>query len=199
MLNRYPLWKNLLVLGALLFGVIYALPNAYPPDFAVQISNERSEVAITQRELAVAVDSLAHAAVSYTSSELTSASGLIRFPTADDQLQGQAVIQRSLYDLSDTYIVALNSAPTTPDWLRQLGAEPMKYGLDLRGGVHFLSWCGPGSDHMLQSRTICSRLACQKEMHGQCDNAIILDQVLNGVAVRMSVLYLLLGSSEIEK
>ena len=138
MLNRYPLWKNLLVLGALLFGVIYALPNAYPPDFAVQISNERSEVAITQRELAVAVDSLAHAAVSYTSSELTSASGLIRFPTADDQLQGQAVIQRSLYDLSDTYIVALNSAPTTPDWLRQLGAEPMKYGLDLRGGVHFL-------------------------------------------------------------
>jgi len=137
-LNRYPLWKNLLVLGALLFGVIYALPNAYPPDFAVQISNERSEIAITQRELAVAVDSLAHAAVSYTSSELTSASGLIRFPTADDQLQGQAVIQRSLHDLSDTYIVALNSAPTTPDWLRQLGAEPMKYGLDLRGGVHFL-------------------------------------------------------------
>ena len=138
MLNRYPLWKNLLVLGVLLFGIIYALPNAYPPDFAVQISNERSEIAITQRELAVAVDSLAHAAVSYTSSELTSASGLIRFPTADDQLQGQAVIQRSLHDLSDTYIVALNSAPTTPDWLRQLGAEPMKYGLDLRGGVHFL-------------------------------------------------------------
>jgi preprotein translocase subunit SecD len=132
------LWKNLLVLGALLFGVVFALPNAYPPDFAVQISNERSEVAITQRELAVAVDSLERAAVSYTSSELTSASGLIRFPTADDQLQGQAVIQRSLHDLSDTYIVALNSAPTTPDWLRQLGAEPMKYGLDLRGGVHFL-------------------------------------------------------------
>lgn len=138
MLNRYPLWKNLLVLGALLFGVIYAMPNAYPPDFAVQISNDRGDMAISQRELAVATGSLKQAAISYISAELLPPSGLIRFPTADAQLQGQSIIQRSLHDLSGDYIVALNSAPTTPEWLRNLGAEPMKYGLDLRGGVHFL-------------------------------------------------------------
>ncbi|MBT3425400.1 MAG: protein translocase subunit SecD [Gammaproteobacteria bacterium] len=138
MLNRYPLWKNLLVLGALLFGVIYAMPNAYPPDFAVQISNDRGDMAITQRELDVATGSLKQGAISYISAELLPPSGLIRFPTADDQLQGQAIIQRSLHDLSGDYIVALNAAPTTPEWLRDLGAEPMKYGLDLRGGVHFL-------------------------------------------------------------
>jgi len=137
-LNRYPLWKNLLVLGALLFGVIYAMPNAYPPDFAVQISNDRGDMAITQRELDVATGSLKQGAISYISAELLPPSGLIRFPTADDQLQGQAIIQRSLHDLSGDYIVALNAAPTTPEWLRDLGAEPMKYGLDLRGGVHFL-------------------------------------------------------------
>ena len=138
MLNRYPLWKNLLVLGALLFGVIYALPNAYPPDFAVQISNDRGDMVITQRELDVATGSLKQEAISYISAELMPPSGLIRFPTADDQLQGQAIIQRSLHDLSGDFIVALNAAPTTPEWLRNLGAEPMKYGLDLRGGVHFL-------------------------------------------------------------
>ena len=138
MLNRYPLWKNLLVLGALLFGVIYAMPNAYPPDFAVQISNDRGDMAITQRELDVATGSLKQGAISYISAELLPPSGLIRFPTADDQLQGQAIIQRSFHDLSGDYIVALNAAPTTPEWLRDLGAEPMKYGLDLRGGVHFL-------------------------------------------------------------
>jgi len=137
-LNRYPLWKNLLVLGALLFGVIYALPNAYPPDFAVQISNDRGDMVITQRELDVATGSLKQEAISYISAELMPPSGLIRFPTADDQLQGQAIIQRSLHDLSGDFIVALNAAPTTPEWLRNLGAEPMKYGLDLRGGVHFL-------------------------------------------------------------
>ena len=138
MLNRYPLWKNLLVLGALLFGVIYALPNAYPPDFAIQISSDRDDRAITQHELDVATASLKQGAISYLSAELLTPSALIRFPTADDQLQGQAIIQRSLHDLSGDFIVALNSAPTTPEWLRNLGAEPMKYGLDLRGGVHFL-------------------------------------------------------------
>jgi len=137
-LNRYPLWKNLLVLGALLFGVIYALPNAYPPDFAIQISSDRDDRAITQHELDVATASLKQGAISYLSAELLTPSALIRFPTADDQLQGQAIIQRSLHDLSGDFIVALNSAPTTPEWLRNLGAEPMKYGLDLRGGVHFL-------------------------------------------------------------
>ena len=115
MLNRYPLWKNLLVLGALLFGVIYAMPNAYPPDFAVQISNDRGDMAITQRELDVATGSLKQGAISYISAELLPPSGLIRFPTADDQLQGQAIIQRSLHDLSGDYIVALNAAPTTPE------------------------------------------------------------------------------------
>ncbi len=119
-------------------GLIYALPNIYPPDFAVQISNENTEKVVTAEALEAATRALDAGGIPWFGAELKDGSALIRFEDDDGQLRGRDVIQRALHDLPDHYIVALNAAPTTPDWLSGLGAEPMKYGLDLRGGVHFL-------------------------------------------------------------
>ncbi|MCZ6501189.1 MAG: protein translocase subunit SecD [Gammaproteobacteria bacterium] len=138
MLNRYPLWKNLLVAGAVLLGAIYALPNIYPPDFAIQISNENTALEVSLGHLTAATDALDAAVLPYFDAVLKDGSALIRFPDDNSQLKGRSVVQRALHDQVDTFIVALNAAPTTPQWLVNIGAQPMKYGLDLRGGVHFL-------------------------------------------------------------
>ena len=138
MLNTYPLWKNLLVVFAISLGVVYALPNIYQPDYAIQISSETSGVAVTDRALKTATDALDAAGLKYFGAELGDRNVLIRLPDDDTQLKAKTVIQRSLHDLKQRYVVALNSAPTTPQWLNDLRAAPMKYGLDLRGGVRFL-------------------------------------------------------------
>ena len=138
MLNTYPLWKNLLVVFAISLGVVYALPNIYQPDYAIQISSETSGVAVTDRALKTATDAIDAAGLKYFGAELGDRNVLIRLPDDDTQLKAKTVIQRSLHDLKQRYVVALNSAPTTPQWLNDLRAAPMKYGLDLRGGVHFL-------------------------------------------------------------
>ncbi len=138
MLNTYPLWKNLLVVFAISLGVVFALPNIYQPDYAIQISSETSGVAVTDRALKTATDALDAAGLKYFGAELGDRNVLIRLPDDDTQLKAKTVIQRSLHDLKQRYVVALNSAPTTPEWLNDLRAAPMKYGLDLRGGVHFL-------------------------------------------------------------
>ncbi|MFT6519652.1 MAG: preprotein translocase subunit SecD, partial [Candidatus Azotimanducaceae bacterium] len=138
MLNTYPLWKNLLVVFAITLGVIYALPNIYPPDYAVQISSEDSGAEMTEKALKTATTALDEAELTYFGSQLAQGRILIRLPDDDTQLKAKTVIQRALHDLPQRFVVALNSAPTTPDWLTSMRAEPMKYGLDLRGGVHFL-------------------------------------------------------------
>ena len=138
MLNTYPLWKNLLVAGALVLGVLYAMPNVYPPDFAIQISSEESGGTVSQQVLDVALSALEEEGVPVKGSSLDNGNALIRVPHDDAQLRGKEVIEFALHELSGEYVVALNSAPTTPEWLANMGAEPMKYGLDLRGGVHFL-------------------------------------------------------------
>ena len=138
MLNTYPLWKNLLVVFAITLGVVYALPNIYPPDYAVQISAEDSGVEMTGKALKTATTALDDAELTYFGSQLAQGRILIRLPDDDTQLKAKTVIQRALHDLPQRFVVALNSAPTTPDWLTSMRAEPMKYGLDLRGGVHFL-------------------------------------------------------------
>jgi preprotein translocase subunit SecD len=137
-LNTYPLWKNLLVVFAITLGVVYALPNIYPPDYAVQISAEDSGVGMTEKALKTATTALDEAELTYFGSQLAQGRILIRLPDDDTQLKAKTVIQRALHDLPQRFVVALNSAPTTPDWLTSIRAEPMKYGLDLRGGVHFL-------------------------------------------------------------
>ncbi|WP_210395874.1 protein translocase subunit SecD [Motiliproteus sediminis] len=135
MLNRYPLWKNLLIVLVLAVGVIYAAPNLYPDDYAVQVTGASSATPIDDRILERAKRALETEGLTSTASELESNGALLRFRSSDEQLRAQEAIKRGL---GDDYVTALNLAPTTPDWLTSIGAGPMKLGLDLRGGVHFL-------------------------------------------------------------
>ena len=127
-----------MVLAVVSLGVVYALPNIYPPDFAVQISTESADGTFTKQALNAATARLEEDSVEYFSAEMHENGGLIRFHDDESQLRARDLIQLALHDLPDDYVVALNSAPTTPQWLVDIGGEPMKYGLDLRGGVHFL-------------------------------------------------------------
>lgn len=138
-MNRYPLWKYLLILVAVALGMIYALPNIYPPDPAIQISSTQPGVNADQRALDVAVKALDTADIEYFGVELGEKNGLIRFFNLDDQLRGRSIADNALKVLAiNEYIVAVNLAPTTPAWLVGIGAGSMKLGLDLAGGVHFL-------------------------------------------------------------
>ncbi len=136
-MNKYPIWKYILILAVVAGAAIYALPNIYPPDPAVQISGETSGTQISQRLLDRATGSLEPAGIGVVGAEISAdgVSALIRLSDRDQQLAANKVIKEAL---GDGYIVALNLAPTTPDWLRDIGAQPMKLGLDLSGGVHFL-------------------------------------------------------------
>lgn len=136
MLNRYPLWKYLLVLVVVSLGFFYAAPNLYSPDPALQISGQSSSLVMDQAMLDRATGSLTEAGIDFFGAELADkgSAALIRLRQRDDQLPGQRAVQRAL---GDGFVVALNLAPTTPDWLSNYGAEPMKLGLDLSGGVHF--------------------------------------------------------------
>lgn len=135
MLNKYPLWKNLIILIAIAIGFIYALPNLYPDDYAVQITGARSSTDVGQRTLDSAVAAVKAAGIEVKGSELGQRNGLIRVNSAEAQLKARPIVQSAL---GQDYLVAINMAPSTPDWLRSIGAGPMKLGLDLRGGVHFL-------------------------------------------------------------
>jgi len=135
MLNRYPLWKNLLVVIVLIVAAIYSIPNLYPPDPAVQISGAGSAMEVGKPAVDKAVAALAEAGITVIGSEAGARSALIRLESLDDQLRAQALIKRTL---GDDYVVALNLAPTTPPWLLAIGGSPLKLGLDLSGGVHFL-------------------------------------------------------------
>ncbi|MCF7982394.1 MAG: protein translocase subunit SecD [Pseudomonadales bacterium] len=135
MLNRYPLWKYLFVLFLVVMGGVYALPNLYPDDPALQISGASSATVTDRALLNRVTQALDKAGIAYTNTELTEKNALIRFADDDAQLKAKAVAKHAV---GDDYLVALNLAPTTPEWLVNLGASPMKLGLDLRGGVHFL-------------------------------------------------------------
>lgn len=135
MLNKYPLWKNLVILIALVIGFIYALPNLFPDDHAIQITGARSSTKVNSTVLDRAVKALESEGIEVKSSTLQDRDALIRLTNGDDQLQARPIVQAAL---SNDYLVALNMAASTPDWLKSLGAGPMKLGLDLRGGVHFL-------------------------------------------------------------
>jgi len=134
-LNRYPLWKSLLIIVGLALGGLYALPNLYPDDLAIQISGARSATVIDEQVLDQATQALEQAGLSATGIELTAKNVLVRVADSESQLRAKAILSDAL---GNNYLTALNLAPTTPDWLTNVGAGPMKLGLDLRGGVHFL-------------------------------------------------------------
>ena len=135
-MNQYSLWKYAIVLLALITAIIFSLPNLYAPDPAVQISGESSSLVIDQEAYDIASDSLQQANIAIKQIAIVDNKLEIRLLSRADQLPAKKILQNVLG--RDNYIVALNLAPTTPDWLKSIGAGPLKLGLDLSGGVHFL-------------------------------------------------------------
>ena len=132
-MNRYAAWRYLLIVAVLVFAVIYAMPNIYGEDPAVQISQKGAD--ITLSELENIRNRLRTDGVGFDSVELLDGTIIVRFSDTETQLAELERIQ-DLYE--ERYLVAANLVPATPDWLRDLGALPMYLGLDLRGGIHFL-------------------------------------------------------------
>ena len=127
----------MLIVVVLGIAIIYSAPNLYPDDPAVQITGAATSLNVTEADLDRASEALAEAGIEVKAATLgeDGRAGLLRLSDKEDQLPAKDIIRRAL---GDAYVVALNLAPTTPDWLRNLGASPMKLGLDLSGGVHFL-------------------------------------------------------------
>ncbi|MDC0609111.1 protein translocase subunit SecD [Vibrio sp.] len=134
MLNRYPLWKYLMVVCLIAICALYALPNIYGEDPAVQITGARG-ASVEMSTLDTVTTALKKEQIPFKSAALENGSILVRFKDTDTQITARDVINTALDNNS---IVALNLAPSTPSWLQSIGASPMKLGLDLRGGVHFL-------------------------------------------------------------
>ncbi len=135
MLNKYPLWKNLLIALVLVISALYAAPNLYPPDPAIQVTPAQAGAEMSDASVSRIRQTLTDAGLEFFGEEVDDGTALFRLQRTDQQLPAKAAIQRAL---GDDFIVALNLAPTTPDWLLSLGAGPMTLGLDLSGGVHFL-------------------------------------------------------------
>ncbi len=134
-MNRYPLWKYLLILLVAALGFLYAVPNFYVPDPAIQVTGQSGSAVVDQAVLERVESALGDAGIEFFGGEADGRNALVRLKKVDRQLAAKAALQSVL---GPDYVVALNMAATTPDWLNALGAEPMKLGLDLSGGVHFL-------------------------------------------------------------
>ncbi|MDF1678397.1 MAG: protein translocase subunit SecD [Legionellaceae bacterium] len=133
MQNKYPLWKNITLVLLVLVGLIYAIPNIFTEEPAVQVSSRTPIMPTALKAKVERMLQLAH--LKYKSVTADSEYLEVRFASTDIQLQARDVIKSGL---GPDYTVALNLVPSTPKWLSKIGAEPMKQGLDLRGGVHFL-------------------------------------------------------------
>jgi preprotein translocase subunit SecD len=134
-MNRYPVWKYILIAVAIVVGFVYTLPNFFPEVPAVQVSTSKATVKVDAGTLATVETALREAGVAHRGSSLDGTGVKVRFADPDTQLKAKDVVQKRL---GDDYIVALNLISSSPQWLTAIGALPMYLGLDLRGGVHFL-------------------------------------------------------------
>ncbi|RDH39951.1 MAG: protein translocase subunit SecD [Candidatus Aquirickettsiella gammari] len=135
MLNKYPLWKNVLLLVLILLGFVYAAPNLFPEQPAVQISPTTAMANVDMDTLQTKVNTLIKAVpIHPISEEFAKQTILLRFNNTDTQLRVKDILSA---ELGDDYTVAVNLLSSTPRWMQAIGALPMKLGLDLRGGVHF--------------------------------------------------------------
>ena len=132
---RYPAWKYLLILVVLVVSTLYALPSLYPDEPAVQISGAKAGTLIDETVIQKAEQILKADNIESHDNSFTKNAALLRLNSSEAQLKAKESLRLGL---GDNYVVALNLAPTTPEWLQKIGAKPMKLGLDLRGGVHFL-------------------------------------------------------------
>lgn len=133
--NRYPLWKNIVILLVVLLGFIYALPNIYGDYPAVQVTGINATVPVDANTVQSIKTALDNAQVVYQGMHQDQRYIMLQFASTDAQLKAKEIIQQTL---SDNYLVAINLEPALPSWLKSIHAAPMKLGLDLRGGVHFL-------------------------------------------------------------
>ncbi len=134
MLNQTPIWKYVLVVFVMVICGLYAMPNIYGEDPAVQISSGRNAT-VTEQLVPSIQTTLEAANVEFKEVEYNDERILVRLNDNDTQLKARELLDK---ELGENYFVAMNLAPDTPDWLEALNAAPMKLGLDLRGGVHFL-------------------------------------------------------------
>lgn len=132
---HYPAWKYVLIVLVMIVSTLYALPNLYPDEPAIQVTGAKAGSQIDQSVLNQAKQVLDKAGIKSHEGTFSDNSVLLRLDSLDDQRKAQAALSTGM---GENYVVALNLAPTTPEWLRAIGAAPMKLGLDLRGGVHFL-------------------------------------------------------------
>ncbi len=141
-MKPYPFWKYLILIVATLLGGVYSLPNIYLPDPAVQVSGYSSQYKVNQAILEKAEAALKAGQVQILRSELTANNITIRLTKTEDQHTAQVLLEQAINDqtgkLGANYVVALNKAATTPEWLTNIGAKPLNLGLDLAGGVHFV-------------------------------------------------------------
>jgi len=135
MLNRYPLWLNVLIAVVLVVGFLFALPNFYGESAAVQVSSAKPTLKVDEATLKSTEDALRRANIPFEEAFLELTGIKVRFKDADTQLKAKDVLQK---ELGENYVVALNLLSNSPGWLAAIGAKPMYLGLDLRGGVHFL-------------------------------------------------------------
>lgn len=138
--GRIALWRFLVFALVIALGGLYAAPNLFPPDFAVQIGVDNSDRAVSDEFLGELAEGLETEGVPVVGTELANQGGLIRVSNANDQLRAGAILQERLNPPGDErqFVVAYNLASTTPDWLKGIGAQPMTLGLDLKGGAHFV-------------------------------------------------------------
>ena len=139
-MNRYPLWKYLIIAVALVVGVLFSLPNLFGESPAVQVSAARSSVKIDETTVTRVEQALERGGVKASQIQQEGTSVKARFETTDDQIKARDAIEHTLNadPANPGFVVALNLVPRTPVWLSKIGAAPMYLGLDLRGGVHFM-------------------------------------------------------------
>ena len=139
-MNRYPVWKYVILLVALLVAIVYTLPNLFGEAPAVQVSSSKSAIKVDSTTVARVEEALKSAGIKPDAIALDGASVKARFSDTDTQLKAKDVVQKALNPVAgdSVYIVALNLLSRSPAWLTALHAAPMYLGLDLRGGVHFM-------------------------------------------------------------
>ena len=133
-MNHYAGWKNALIVFFLFISTLYAIPNLYGSDLAIQITGT-GDYEVQEKDLKSINETLSENSVDYKSATIENNNVLIRFSDSKSQLTSKALLKDSL---NRNYVVALNLAPSIPQWLSSLGGRAMSLGLDLRGGVHFL-------------------------------------------------------------
>ena len=139
-MNRYPLWKYVIVAVAMLLGLVYTLPNFFGESPAVQVSSAKATLKVDDKTRERVATTLQTAGVEHSGIFLDSNGVKVRLRTTDSQLQAKDLLEKQFNpDASNPqYVVALNLLSSSPQWLSSLHALPMYLGLDLRGGVHFL-------------------------------------------------------------